>query len=67
MTEKKSLKLSEEGINFLKKACANHKLAHEKEDQPYPWEILELIATYFKKNNDKYIDLIKTGVAKNGY
>lgn len=64
MVDKRQVKLSEKGRSFLIDGCANHRIAHRDREQPFPWEFLELIANYFKKNNDRYLELIKMGVEK---
>ena len=62
---KTSIKLSEKGIIFLKKFRTNRRKTDiDIEDASY-WELMELIAEFFKKNNDKYLELIKLRINKN--
>ena len=61
---KSSVKLSETGIEFLKKFRTNRrKMEMDEEDLSY-WKLLEIVVKYFKANNDRYLDLVKTGENK---
>lgn len=52
-------KLSSEGIDFLKKMKRNRiKADTDEEELPY-WKLLEIMAKYFKLNNEEYLKLIK--------
>ena len=59
MTENKSIKFTERGYSFLDKMAANRVKADSDSKTLFYWELLEIIAKYFKLNNDKYLELIK--------
>ena len=57
---KTSEKLSQEGISFLKNLRKNRiKMDIDQNGLSY-WKLLELIGKYFKSNNDRYLELVKT-------
>ena len=65
MNLKVSIKVSELGIAFLKKLRTNRrKVDTDEEDLSY-WILMEVIAKYFKTNNDRYLELIKLMEDKN--
>lgn len=65
MSIKTSVKLSEVGISFFKKFRTNRrKIDVDEEDLSY-WKLMEVIAKYFKNNNDHYLELIKIQEDKN--
>lgn len=60
MSIKTSLKLSQEGIDFLKKLRVNRIKTDIDEEGLSYWRLLELIAKYFKSNNERYLELVNT-------
>lgn len=54
------VKLTKDGIDFLRRLATN-RIRAETDEAPgvYPYEALELIEKYFKLNNDRYLELIK--------
>lgn len=62
---KVSIKVSDEGINFLKKLITNRRKADIDESDLHYWKVMEIIAKYFKLNNDRYLELVKMGWNKN--
>ena len=65
MTTKKSIKISNEGIEFLKRLKNNRiKIDTDKEGLAY-WELMDLIAKYFKVDNNSYLCLTKMKIDKN--
>ena len=59
MTSKTSIKVSKKGVDFLKKLRTNRrKVETDNHDLAY-WRLIDIIAKYFKDNNERYIDLIK--------
>lgn len=59
MKIKTSVKLSETGILFLKKFRTNRRKVDADTEDLYYWELIEVIANYFKNNYDRYFELIK--------
>jgi len=60
MTAKIPLRISSEGIEFLKRFRNNRrKVGIDDKDKAY-WELIEIIERYFKLNNDSYLELVKT-------
>lgn len=58
MKSKTSIKISDNAIEFLRKFRTNRrKVEIDKEDLSY-WQLLEVIATYFKLENESYLKLI---------
>jgi len=62
---KTSIKISEEGLSFLRKLITNRRKADVDESDLAYWKVLDVIAKYFKSNNDKYLELVKTQWSKN--
>jgi len=61
---KTSVKLSNEGIEFLKRLRTNRrKIEIDKEDLPY-WKLLETIQKFFKIDNESYLRLVQMEVKK---
>jgi len=60
-----SIKLSQEGISFLKRLKTNRRKADIDEQDASYWRLIELIAKYFKLNNQEYLDLVKMEMNKN--
>jgi hypothetical protein len=59
---KKSIKMSEEGYNFLDRVITNRiKLGEERITFI---ETLELIAKYFREDNESYMKMLKTKMEK---
>ncbi len=67
MKNKYTVKLSENGKEFLERFCANYKLAHRGSAPIHPSDALELIANYFKDSNIEYLEAIKQEATKNGF
>ncbi len=61
---KLSVKISDEGNNFLKKIAINRIKADIETKLITPSDALDLIAKYFKTNNEKYLEMIHTEVKK---
>lgn len=61
MNSKVSVKLTDNGKEFLERFCANHKLMHRGSTPLRPADALELIANYFKANNNTYLEIIEKG------
>ena len=59
MTEKKSVKISEKGYGFLDRMADNRIKAGTGGRKVSYWELIEIIAKYFKLNNDRYLEMIK--------
>jgi len=59
MKSKVPIKISENGIEFLKKLRLNRIKADIDLDPLYYYELIEVIVKYFKLNNDKYLELVK--------
>lgn len=53
------MKITEKGKDFLKKLRNNRIKVDEDEDPLYFHEVIELIANYFKANNEVYLDMVK--------
>jgi phosphoribosylaminoimidazole (AIR) synthetase len=65
MNSKISVKVSESGLSFLQKLKTNRRKADiDKEDLAY-WKLIEVIAKYFKLNNDEYLKVVNMGWNKN--
>jgi len=59
MTLKTSIKISEEGLSFLKRFRSNRrKVETDDRDLAY-WELIEVIARYFKNQNERYHELVR--------
>lgn len=59
MVNKTSIKVSDEGIEFLKRFRDNRrKIGIDKEDLSY-WKLVGIIRKYFKLNHERYLELIK--------
>ena len=68
MTHKRSVKVSDDGMDFLDRLRTNRrdpKVGSDKRDAPN-WKLIEVIFLYFKENNKNYQDLLKTEYKKNG-
>ena len=65
MTDKRSVRLSDNFIEFLERACSNYHIKNGK-TRLHPWQVAELILKYFKLNNDRYLELMDMQI-KNGY
>lgn len=66
MKGKNAIKISDEGLVFLKNMKRNRiKMDADKEGASY-WELLEIISKYFKIHNDNYLKLIKMKLDKHG-
>jgi hypothetical protein len=61
MSDKRSLRLDEDFIIFLKRACSTYHIKHNGE-RPFPHQMASLIVSYFKLNNDRYFELINMEV-----
>lgn len=65
MSIKTSVKLSNVGIDFLKKLRTNRrKMDVDEEDLSY-WKLIEVIARHFRNRNDEYLELVKLPEEKN--
>lgn len=60
-----SLHISMEVLNFLKKFRTNRRKSDTDEEDLAYWKLLEIIAKYFKLNNDAYLELVKLRWNKN--
>ncbi len=60
-----SVKLSDKGIAFLKKFRLNRIKANTDEEILSYADLLDVVAKYFKSNNDKYLELVKVIGDKN--
>lgn len=59
MKIKTSVKISDNGFNFLKKLNLN-RIRTETTDTFLSYsDLIELIAKYFKLNNDRYLELLE--------
>lgn len=54
-----TIKITEDGKAFLFKLKANRVIAGADGKTLPLWKTVDLIANYFKSNNDRYLDLIK--------
>ena len=62
MTEKRSIRISEEHFDFLDKLGANRIIEKmDKRQINYP-QCFDLIVKFFKKNNPEYLKLVKMEV-----
>lgn len=60
-----SIKVSDQGLSFLKKLRTNRRKADvDPEDASY-WKLIEIMAKYFKLNNEDYLELVKMEIGKN--
>jgi len=65
MKLKTSTKISDQGREFLHKVSLNCiKMDTETREISYS-EVIERIESYFKLNNDKYLEMVKMGVKQN--
>ena len=67
MKNKRSVKLSLVGMNFLDRLRTNRrdpKIGIDNRDAPN-WKLIEIIYQYFKKNDNNYQELLKTEYIKN--
>lgn len=65
MTKTSSVKLSEEGIEFLKKFRLN-RIRTETDDKILSYaDLLDIIIKYFKSNNERYVELANIKGRKN--
>lgn len=65
MKAKNPIKISDEGIAFLKKLKRNRiKTDSDMEGLSY-WQLIEIIERYFKNHNDHYLELVKMEINKN--
>ena len=65
MENKSSVKLSKENKYFLKKLGINRiKLDMDKRALSYS-DLMQIIRKYFKLNNDRYLELVKSEVGEN--
>lgn len=55
---KTSIKISNDGISFLKRFRTNRRKTEIDEEDLSYWELIEVIAKYFKLNNDRYLELM---------
>jgi len=62
---KTSVKLSENGIIFLKKLRTNRRKAGTDEQDLSYWKLIDVIANYFKANNDEYLKIVNMEFKKN--
>ena len=65
MKSKTSVKLTETGVNFLKKFRTNRRKAGTDEEDLSYWKLMEIISKFFKDDNDAYLKLIKSKEVKN--
>lgn len=65
MVNKSSVKLSEAGVEFLKKFRLNRIRTKADDDILSYSDLVEVIARYFKSNNERYLELIKIKRNKN--
>ena len=59
MVCKKSIKISDNGMQFLNKLRTNRRKAEVDEKDSSLWELIEIIVKYFKNNNEEYLKLVK--------
>ena len=64
MKSKTSVKLTDENIIFLKRVSINRIKADIESEIITPSKVLTLIETYFKLNNDEYLELINMEIKK---
>ena len=60
MKSKVPIKISKEGMDFLKKLRLNRIKADVDEEPLFHYQTIELIAKYFKLNNDRYLEMVQT-------
>ena len=65
MNSKISVKLSEQGLSFLQKFKTNRRKADTDEEDLAYWKLIEVIAKYFKLNNDEYLKVVNMEWNKN--
>lgn len=65
MVNKSSVKLSEAGVEFLKKFRLNRIRTKADDDILSYSDLVEVVAKYFKTNNERYLELIKIKRNKN--
>ncbi len=66
MKAKNPIKISDKGLEFLKKFKRNRvKVGVDLEFSSY-WELIEILGKYFKDHKDLYLELIKIDKVKNG-
>lgn len=59
MKIKTSVKISDNGFNFLKKLNLNRIKTGTSDNFLSYSDLIELIAKYFKLNNDRYLELLE--------
>lgn len=65
MTNKSSVKLSEDGIEFLKKFRLNRIRTNADNEILSYADLVDIVAKYFKTNNERYLEMVKMEVGKN--
>jgi len=66
MKNKRSIKISEDFYNFLIKYGANRVKAGMELKTKDLCEMPDIIVKYFKSDNERYLELVKMEVEKNG-
>lgn len=65
MTNKSSVKLSEDGIEFLKKFRLNRIRTNADNEILSYADLVDIVAKYFKTNNERYLEMVKMEAGKN--
>lgn len=65
MTNKSSIKLSEESITFLKKFRLNRIKTNTDEEILSYAGLVDVVVKYFRLNNERYLELVKMEKDKN--